>query len=107
MDPIMMLRKLESCSNVSSDEQISLYHLMVESENEAAYNKPLPWIGMYIALASPCNAVAMKLPVDLSNPMLGAADHMSKHGSMAFMCTMMANFFLSLATMNNSFYNLA
>nr|GFA08486.1 hypothetical protein CTI12_AA089520 [Tanacetum cinerariifolium] len=109
--------------------------LMVESENEAAYNKPMPWIGMYIALASlfcilamvadllhgfrnrklwfPCKyftlnaasltviAVAMKLPVDLSNPMLGIPDEMSKLGSMAFMCTMMANFLPSLATMNS------
>ncbi|GJY35947.1 hypothetical protein Tco_0421325 [Tanacetum coccineum] len=135
MDPYMMLEKLKSCSNVSSDEQVSLFHLLLESENEAAYSKPMAWIGMYIALASlfcllamvadlihglrnrklwfPCKyftlnaasltviAVAMKLPVDLSNPMLGAADQMSKHGSMAFMCTMMANFLPSLATMNS------
>ncbi|GKC45236.1 hypothetical protein Tco_1062958 [Tanacetum coccineum] len=47
-------------------------------------------------------AVAMKLPVDLSNPMRGLADQMSKHGSMAFMCTMMANLLPSLATMNSN-----
>jgi hypothetical protein len=45
-------------------------------------------------------AVAMKLPVDLSNPMRGVADQMAKIGSMAFMCTMMANLLPSLATMN-------
>nr|GEW93317.1 reverse transcriptase domain-containing protein [Tanacetum cinerariifolium] len=46
-------------------------------------------------------AVAMKLPLDLNNPMPGAADQWTKRGSMAFMCTMMANFLPSLATMNN------
>ncbi|PWA91426.1 hypothetical protein CTI12_AA089520 [Artemisia annua] len=45
--------------------------------------------------------VAMKLPVDLSNPMRGFADQIAKIGSMAFMCTMMANFLPSLATMNS------
>ncbi|GKC07237.1 hypothetical protein Tco_0998847 [Tanacetum coccineum] len=100
------------------------------------YSKPMPWIGMYIAVASlfcilamvadllhglknrklwfPCKfftlnaasltviAVAMKLPVDLSNPMLGDADQIAKLGSMVFMCTMMANLLPSLATMNSS-----
>ncbi|GKE96083.1 hypothetical protein Tco_1580938, partial [Tanacetum coccineum] len=100
------------------------------------YSKPMPWIGMYIAVASlfcilamvadllhglknrklwfPCKfftlnaasltviAVAMKLPVDLSNPMLGDADQIAKLGSMGFMCTMMANLLPSLATMNSS-----
>ncbi|GJU58652.1 hypothetical protein Tco_1236418, partial [Tanacetum coccineum] len=47
-------------------------------------------------------AVAMKLPVDLSNPMLGDADQIAKFGSMVFMCTMMANLLPSLATMNSS-----
>ncbi|GJZ12936.1 hypothetical protein Tco_0548166 [Tanacetum coccineum] len=47
-------------------------------------------------------AVAMKLPVDLSNPMLGDADQIAKLGSMVFMCTMMANLLPSLATMNSS-----
>ncbi|PWA45117.1 hypothetical protein CTI12_AA520450 [Artemisia annua] len=95
----------------------------------------MPWIGMYIALASlfcilamvadllhgfrnrklyfPCKyftlnaaslsviAVAMKLPVDLSNPMRGWADQIARIGSMAFMCTMMANLLPSLATMNS------
>ncbi|PWA41148.1 hypothetical protein CTI12_AA556170 [Artemisia annua] len=46
-------------------------------------------------------AVAMKLPVDLSNPMHGVADQRTKLGSMAFMCTMMANLLPSLATMNS------
>ncbi|PWA60621.1 hypothetical protein CTI12_AA326940 [Artemisia annua] len=46
-------------------------------------------------------AVAMKLPVDLSNPMRGVADQIAKIGSMAFLCTMMANLLPSLATMNS------
>ncbi|GKE82038.1 hypothetical protein Tco_1552038 [Tanacetum coccineum] len=106
------------------------------SELVTEYSKPMPWIGMYIAVASlfcilamvadllhglknrklwfPCKfftlnaasltviAVAMKLPVDLSNPMLGYADQIAKFGSMGFMCTMMANLLPSLATMNSS-----
>ncbi|PWA88444.1 hypothetical protein CTI12_AA090850 [Artemisia annua] len=105
-----------------------------ESDQQNKYSKPMPWIGIYIAVASlfcilamvadlihglrnrrlwfPCKiftlnaasltviAVAMKLPVDLSNPMLGVADQVAKIGSMAFMCTMMANLLPSLATMN-------
>ncbi|GKA02872.1 hypothetical protein Tco_0675653 [Tanacetum coccineum] len=95
----------------------------------------MPWIGIYIAVASlfcllamvadlihglknrklwfPCKyftlnaasltviAVAMKLPVDLNNPMLGDSDLIAKFGSMVFMCTMMANLLPSLATMNS------
>ncbi|GJU58660.1 hypothetical protein Tco_1236426 [Tanacetum coccineum] len=95
----------------------------------------MPWIGIYIAVASLfcilamvadlihglknrklwflCKyftlnaasltviAVAKKLPVDLSNPMLGDSDLIAKFGSMVFMCTMMANLLPSLATMNS------
>ncbi|KAJ9554755.1 hypothetical protein OSB04_009369 [Centaurea solstitialis] len=45
-------------------------------------------------------AIAMKLPMDLNNPMPGHADQAAKLGSMAFMCTMMANFLPSLSTMD-------
>ncbi|KAM0020694.1 hypothetical protein Hdeb2414_s0025g00669901 [Helianthus debilis subsp. tardiflorus] len=45
--------------------------------------------------------VAMKLPVDLSDSMPGVVDQVAKVGSIAFMCTIMANFFPSLATMNS------
>ncbi|XP_076947835.1 uncharacterized protein LOC143619863 [Bidens hawaiensis] len=45
-------------------------------------------------------AVAMKLPVDLNNSMPGQVDQGAKLGSMAFMCTMMANLLPSLATMD-------
>nr|GFB11163.1 pentatricopeptide repeat-containing protein [Tanacetum cinerariifolium] len=95
----------------------------------------MPWVGMYIALASvfcvvavgadlirglwnrklwfPCKfftlnaaslttiAIATKLPVDLNNSMPGNLDQMAKLGSMAFKCTMMANFLPSLATMDS------
>ncbi|KAJ9549795.1 hypothetical protein OSB04_022338 [Centaurea solstitialis] len=46
-------------------------------------------------------AVAMKLPVDLTSPMLGYVDQAAKLGSMAFMCMMMANLMPSLASMDN------
>ncbi|XP_071688188.1 uncharacterized protein [Rutidosis leptorrhynchoides] len=45
--------------------------------------------------------VAMKLPVDLNTFMPGYLDQVTKLGSMAFMCTMMANIMPSLASMNN------
>ncbi|KAI3785083.1 hypothetical protein L1987_44195 [Smallanthus sonchifolius] len=46
-------------------------------------------------------AVAVKLPMDLNNSMPGRMDLDAKIGSMAFMCTMMANLLPSLATMDN------
>ncbi|KAJ0885682.1 hypothetical protein HanPSC8_Chr10g0447851 [Helianthus annuus] len=47
-------------------------------------------------------SVAMKLPVDLSGSMPGYVDQVAKLGSMAFMCTMMANLLLSLGTMDSN-----
>ncbi|KAI3711662.1 hypothetical protein L1987_70201 [Smallanthus sonchifolius] len=46
-------------------------------------------------------AIVMKLPVDLSGSMPGVVDQVAKLGSMAFMCTMMANLLPCLATMDN------
>ncbi|KAI3731247.1 hypothetical protein L1987_62435 [Smallanthus sonchifolius] len=46
-------------------------------------------------------AVAMKLPMDVSNSMQNDVDQDGKLGSMAFMCTMMANLLPSLATMDS------
>ncbi|KAL6554129.1 hypothetical protein OROMI_019802 [Orobanche minor] len=46
-------------------------------------------------------AVAMKLPMDLNNPMPGHGDQAAKLGSMAFMCTMMANLLPSMSTMDS------
>ncbi|XP_076913050.1 uncharacterized protein LOC143571539 [Bidens hawaiensis] len=46
-------------------------------------------------------AVAMKLPMDLNNSMPNQVDQAAKVGSMAFMCTIMANLLPSLATMGN------
>ncbi|KAJ9550029.1 hypothetical protein OSB04_022572 [Centaurea solstitialis] len=45
--------------------------------------------------------IAMKLPVDLNSRMPGYVDEFAKMGSMAFMCTMMANLMPSLASMDN------
>ncbi|KAM0002773.1 hypothetical protein Hdeb2414_s0313g00864751 [Helianthus debilis subsp. tardiflorus] len=47
-------------------------------------------------------SVAMKLPVDLTGSMPGAVDKAAKLGSMAFMCTMMANLLPCLATMGSN-----
>nr|XP_043613801.1 uncharacterized protein LOC122585740 isoform X2 [Erigeron canadensis] len=46
-------------------------------------------------------SAAMKLPMDISSSMPGNVDQLTKLGSMAFLCTMMANFLPSLATMNS------
>ncbi|KAJ0523972.1 hypothetical protein HanIR_Chr10g0499511 [Helianthus annuus] len=46
--------------------------------------------------------VAMKLPVDLSGVIPGDMDEAGKLGSIAFMCTMMANILPSLATMGSN-----
>ncbi|KAJ9554759.1 hypothetical protein OSB04_009373 [Centaurea solstitialis] len=46
-------------------------------------------------------AIAMKLPMDLNNSMPGKVDQAAKLGSMAFMCTIMANLLPSLSTMDN------
>ncbi|XP_076905955.1 uncharacterized protein LOC143561870 [Bidens hawaiensis] len=43
----------------------------------------------------------MKLPMDLTDSMPHAVDQAAKLGSMAFMCTMMANLLPSLATMDS------
>ncbi|KAJ0647381.1 hypothetical protein HanPSC8_Chr15g0648351 [Helianthus annuus] len=45
--------------------------------------------------------VAMKLPVDLNSPMPGYLDQVAKVGSLAFMCTLMANLMPSLASMDD------
>nr|XP_043639814.1 uncharacterized protein LOC122610925 [Erigeron canadensis] len=47
-------------------------------------------------------SVAMKLPVDLNSGMPSYIDQAAKLGSLAFMCTMMANLMPSLASMNNT-----
>nr|XP_043616595.1 uncharacterized protein LOC122588522 [Erigeron canadensis] len=46
-------------------------------------------------------AVAMKLPMDINDSMPYNVDQAAKLGSMAYMCTMMANILPSLASMNN------
>ncbi|XP_024985361.1 uncharacterized protein LOC112520970 [Cynara cardunculus var. scolymus] len=47
-------------------------------------------------------AVAMKLPMDLNNQMPGIVDQSAEIGSMAFMCTIMANLLPSLSTMDSN-----
>ncbi|XP_076911380.1 uncharacterized protein LOC143569313 [Bidens hawaiensis] len=47
-------------------------------------------------------AIAMKLPMDLTDSMPHAVDQAVKLGSMAFMCTIMANVLPSLASMDSN-----
>ncbi|GJX55827.1 hypothetical protein Tco_0285724 [Tanacetum coccineum] len=135
MDYYDISNKVRSCGNLSLKQKNFLYDLLKNSERETEYSKPMPWIGMYIAVAYllcilamvadllhglkyrklwfPCKyftlnaasltviAVAMKLPVDLNNPMPSLAEQIAKFGSMVFMCTMMTNLLPSLATMNS------
>ncbi|CAI9289910.1 unnamed protein product [Lactuca saligna] len=124
-----------SCPNITAGYLSSLWNLIYQSHQQNQYSKPMPWIGMYIALASlicilamvadllhglrnrklwfPCKyftlnaasltviAVAIKLPMDLTNLTPGYIDQGAKLGSLGFMCTMMANLLPSLATMDS------
>ncbi|KAI3523307.1 hypothetical protein L1887_01368 [Cichorium endivia] len=126
---------LSSCVNMTAEYQYPLGMLVYQSRQQNRYSKPMPWIGMYIALASlfcilamvadllnglrnrklwfPCKyfnlnaasltviAVAIKLPMDLTNLMPGYVDQTAKLGSVSLMCTMMANLLPSLATMES------
>ncbi|KAL4560781.1 hypothetical protein LXL04_032935 [Taraxacum kok-saghyz] len=125
----------EFCPNITKEYLSHLRDLVYESDQQARYNKPMPWIGIYIAVVSlfciiamvadllhgfrntklwfPCKyftlnaasltliAVAVKLPMDLTNLMPGYVDQAAKLGSVAFTCTMMANLLPSIATMDN------
>ncbi|XP_023745300.1 uncharacterized protein LOC111893479 [Lactuca sativa] len=130
-----ILEQLKSYSNVPKTLIYSLQSYAVfiyRSEQQNKFSEPMPWIGIYITLASlfcilsmvadllygfrnrkfwfPCKyftlnaasltviAVAIKLPMDLTNLM---TDRASKLGSLSFMCTMMANLLPSLATMSS------
>ncbi|KAI3803562.1 hypothetical protein L1987_31718 [Smallanthus sonchifolius] len=85
----------------------------LEDYDQEKYDEPMVWIGIYVAIASLLCilamatdllyviTVAMKLPVDLSSDMPGYMDQAAKLGSLAFMCTVMANFMPSLAAMDN------
>ncbi|KAI3523300.1 hypothetical protein L1887_01361 [Cichorium endivia] len=125
-----------SCPNITAEYLSSLISLVAQSKYQNHYSKPMPWIGMYIALASlfcvlatmadllhglrnrklwfPCKyftlnaasltviAVAIKLPMDLTTPMIGFVDQASKLVSTCFMYTIMANLLPSLATMDSN-----
>ncbi|PWA87103.1 hypothetical protein CTI12_AA135620 [Artemisia annua] len=127
--------KLNSSNCFQKDIRNFLLDLVRTSDYEHKYSRPMPYIGIYIAVASllglvamavdlfhglrsrklwfPCKyftlnaaslsviAVAIKLPMDINNSMPGDVDQATNLGSMAFMCTMMANLLPSLATMDN------
>ncbi|PWA46350.1 hypothetical protein CTI12_AA509980 [Artemisia annua] len=128
------LSPLRRCNNISSNLIEDLWLILFKLHQQKRFSKPMPTIGMYIALASlgcilamvldilhslqnkkswiPCKyfslnavsltviAVAVKLPMDLTNPMTGDTDQQTKLGSVAFMCIMMTFLLPSLATMS-------
>ncbi|CAH1452449.1 unnamed protein product [Lactuca virosa] len=134
-DYFKLVDGVASLNNNTAEYLAHLWISSYEADQQKRYSKPMPWIGMYIALASlfcifamvadllhgfgkkklwfPCKyftlnaasltviAVAIKLPMDLTNLMPGYMDQVTKLGSLGFMCTMMANLLPSLATMNS------
>ncbi|XP_071702914.1 uncharacterized protein [Rutidosis leptorrhynchoides] len=135
---LQLVNQLKSYSNIPENLTSSLenYNWSINLlSQQDRFNKPMPWIGLFVASASvlcilamvadlvhgvrnrklwfpnkyftlnaaslTLIAVAMKLPMDISNVMPGVVDQNIKYGSMAFMCTMMANLLPSLATMDN------
>ncbi|KAI3679383.1 hypothetical protein L2E82_51292 [Cichorium intybus] len=48
-----------SCPNLTAEYRSSLIDLVAQSKHQNHYSKPMPWIGMYIALASLCCILAM------------------------------------------------
>ncbi|PWA84076.1 hypothetical protein CTI12_AA161980 [Artemisia annua] len=129
-----VLSPLRQCDNIPSNLIDELSTILYKLHQQKRFTKPMPTIGMYIALASfsciiamvadlsrssenknmwiPCKyfslnavsltviAVAVKLPMDLTNTMAGYMDQEAKLGSLAFMCIMMSYLLPSLATMN-------
>ncbi|CAI9289700.1 unnamed protein product [Lactuca saligna] len=95
-----------SCPNITTEYLYSLWSLVYQSRQQNQYSKPMPWIGMYIALASLLCVLAMVADLldGLRNRKLWfpcVMDQATKLGSMSFMCTMMANLLPSLATMKD------
>ncbi|KAF7145495.1 hypothetical protein RHSIM_Rhsim04G0033400 [Rhododendron simsii] len=73
---------------------------------QEARESPMPLIGMYVATASlVCSvamaAVAMKISVDVTTAMFGNIDYLAKLSNSVFMITVMGNFLISFASMNN------
>ncbi|KAI3523297.1 hypothetical protein L1887_01358 [Cichorium endivia] len=123
------------CPNITSEYLSHMWISVYQSDWQNTFSKPMPWIGIYITLASlfcilamvadlfhglrnrrlwfPCKyftlnaasltviAVAIKLPMDLTNLMPGYVDQGAKIGGLGFMCIMMANALPSLGTMDN------
>ncbi|CAA2996430.1 Hypothetical predicted protein [Olea europaea subsp. europaea] len=109
--------------------------LIMRGNDPKRFSSPMPWIGIYVALASaicflamavdviigffkkkfwfPCRvftlnaasltllAIAVKLPMDLNNPMPGVPDQLAKLSSTVLMPVAMANFMPSLGSMDD------
>ncbi|KAJ0745356.1 hypothetical protein HanPI659440_Chr10g0397811 [Helianthus annuus] len=92
-----------------TDSLLGYVKSIYRSELEDRFSSPMLWIGMYIASASLVCILAMaadlvyglRLPVDLTGSMPGYVDQVAKLGSMAFLCTMMANLLPCLGTMES------
>ncbi|KAL7594991.1 hypothetical protein Lser_V15G28814 [Lactuca serriola] len=134
-DFLYFVEHVASCPNLTEEYLSDLWISLFKSHQQNRFGKPMPWIGMYIALASlicilamvadllhglrnrklwfPCKyftvnaasltviAVAIKLPMDLTNLMPSYEDQATKLGSVSFMCAIMSNLLPSLATMNS------
>ncbi|CAH1452261.1 unnamed protein product [Lactuca virosa] len=104
-DPEFQVLKA-SCPNITTEYLYTLWNLVYQSRQQNQYSKPMPWIGIYIALASLLCVVAMVADLlhGLRNRKLWFPcdmDQATKLGSMSFMCTMMANLLPSLATLDD------
>nr|XP_043623981.1 uncharacterized protein LOC122595635 [Erigeron canadensis] len=106
---INILEQLQSFKNIPQDLLYSLQSycmLIYRSDQQNRFNEPMPWIGIYIALASLLCILAMVADLlhGLRNRKLwfpSTVDQAAKLGSLSFMCTMMANLLPSLGTMGN------
>ncbi|KAM0018032.1 hypothetical protein Hdeb2414_s0027g00694671 [Helianthus debilis subsp. tardiflorus] len=92
---VFEIRDTYNVTNNITGALLGYRKFIYRSELQNHFSAPMFWIGMYIALAS-------LLPVDLTGSMMGGVDKAAKLGSMAFMCTMMANLLPCLATMDNN-----
>ncbi|KAL7594990.1 hypothetical protein Lser_V15G28815 [Lactuca serriola] len=105
-DYFKLVDGVASLNNNTAEYLAHLWISSYEADQQNRYSKPMPWIGMYIALASLFCIFAMVADLlhgfgkkKLWFPC--CMDQVTKLGSLGFMCTMMANLLPSLATMNS------
>ncbi|XP_023738910.2 uncharacterized protein LOC111886902 isoform X1 [Lactuca sativa] len=94
---------LVSCENSTAESLSSLWITLYKFDHQNRNRKlwfPCKYFSLNAASLTVI-AVAVKLPMDLTNLMPGYVDQAAKLGSLGFMCTMMANILPSLATMDS------